>query len=110
VGPRAGLDEVAKRKKSRHCPCWELNSDRPAHGLASVLTELPRLHGAAITVSKMTSHEMNGRVSIFGSGTDFSPRHRVHKGSGTHTNPGSFLGVKLPKSETNNLPLSSKKV
>jgi hypothetical protein len=41
VGLRAGLDAVAKRKKSHQCPCWELNPGRPARSLVSVLTELP---------------------------------------------------------------------
>jgi hypothetical protein len=30
LGPRSGLDAVAKRQKSDHCPCRELNPDRPA--------------------------------------------------------------------------------
>jgi len=30
VGPRADLEAVAKRKKYRHFPCWELNTGRPA--------------------------------------------------------------------------------
>jgi hypothetical protein len=30
VGLRAGLDAVAKRKKSYHCTCLELNPGRPA--------------------------------------------------------------------------------
>jgi len=30
VGPRAGLDAVAKRKKSHNCTCEELNPGRPA--------------------------------------------------------------------------------
>jgi hypothetical protein len=29
VGPRAGIDAVAKRKISHHCPRRELNSGRP---------------------------------------------------------------------------------
>jgi hypothetical protein len=41
VGHRAGLDAVAKRKKSRHCLCRELNPSRPARSLVSILTELP---------------------------------------------------------------------
>jgi hypothetical protein len=39
VGLRAGLDAVTKKKY--HCPCWELNPDRLASSLVSVLTELP---------------------------------------------------------------------
>jgi hypothetical protein len=41
VGPRVGLDAVAKRKKSHCCPCRESNSGRPACSLISILTELP---------------------------------------------------------------------
>jgi hypothetical protein len=42
MGPRAGLDAVAKRKKSHHCSCRELNSGRPTRSLVTILTELPR--------------------------------------------------------------------
>jgi hypothetical protein len=38
---RDGLDTVAKRKIP--CPCWELNTGRPARGLVTILTELSRL-------------------------------------------------------------------
>jgi hypothetical protein len=41
VGPRAGLDEVAKRKNL--CPCRESNAGRPASSFVIVLTELSRL-------------------------------------------------------------------
>jgi hypothetical protein len=41
--PRAGLDAMAKRKKSHHCPCRELNAARPARSLVTILTELLRL-------------------------------------------------------------------
>jgi hypothetical protein len=40
---RAGLDAVAKRKKSLHCHCWESNSSHPAPSLVTILTELPQL-------------------------------------------------------------------
>jgi len=40
VGIRAGLDAVAKRKKSRHRLCREVNSGRPACSLVSILTGL----------------------------------------------------------------------
>jgi len=40
VGPRAGLDAVEKREIPS--PCRELNPDRPARSLVSILTELPR--------------------------------------------------------------------
>jgi len=43
MGPRAGMDEVEKRNKSHHCPCWELNSWRPGRSLVPILTGLPRL-------------------------------------------------------------------
>jgi len=42
VGPKAGLDAVAKRKVSYHCPFRELNRDRPARSLVCTLTELSR--------------------------------------------------------------------
>jgi hypothetical protein len=41
VGPRDGLDAVAKRKIPS--PCRESNSDRPAFSLVTILTELFRL-------------------------------------------------------------------
>jgi hypothetical protein len=41
MGLRAALDTVAKRKIL--CPCREWNAGRPARGLVTVLTELPRL-------------------------------------------------------------------
>jgi hypothetical protein len=40
--PGAGLNVVAKRKKSHHCPCHELNPGRPALSLVSSITELSR--------------------------------------------------------------------
>jgi hypothetical protein len=44
LGPRAGLDAVAKKEKSSHCPYRELNRHRPAHGgLVTKLTKLSRL-------------------------------------------------------------------
>jgi hypothetical protein len=41
---RAGLEEVAKRKKSHYCSCQGLNPGRTAPSLASIPTELHRLH------------------------------------------------------------------
>jgi hypothetical protein len=41
VGPRAGLDAVAKRR--RPYPCQESNRGRLASILVTILTELPRL-------------------------------------------------------------------
>jgi hypothetical protein len=38
VGPKDSLNAVAKRKIL--CPCQELNPDRPARSLATILTEL----------------------------------------------------------------------
>jgi hypothetical protein len=43
VGPRTGLDAVAKRRKSVHCACRELNHSRLVRSLVCVLTQLPRL-------------------------------------------------------------------
>jgi hypothetical protein len=34
-----------EKKKSFHCPRWELNPGRSARTLISILTELPRLGG-----------------------------------------------------------------
>jgi len=42
VGPRTGLDEVVKRKKSQ--PYWESNPGRPAHILVIIVTEMIFLH------------------------------------------------------------------
>jgi hypothetical protein len=47
VGPRAGLDAVA-RGESRQCPYRELNPGRPARSLVSILTELPRQPSAVV--------------------------------------------------------------
>jgi hypothetical protein len=42
MGPRAGLDAVAK--KENPCPCRESNPGRPVRCLVTVPTELSRLH------------------------------------------------------------------
>jgi hypothetical protein len=42
-GPCAGLDIMAKRRKSNYCPCRELNPGRPARRLVSILTQVSRL-------------------------------------------------------------------
>jgi len=49
---RAGQDAVEKRKKSPHCTCRELNRSRPARGLASALTEVPRLPTRNVNLQK----------------------------------------------------------
>jgi hypothetical protein len=41
VGPRAGLDEVAKKWST--CPCTESKPGHPVSRLATILTELPGL-------------------------------------------------------------------
>jgi hypothetical protein len=43
MGLTAGLDTVAKRKYSLHCPCRESNPGSLAHTLVTILIELPRL-------------------------------------------------------------------
>jgi hypothetical protein len=43
VGPRAGLEAVAKEEKSLLCPYGEWNPGRPARNLVTILTELSRL-------------------------------------------------------------------
>jgi hypothetical protein len=40
VGPRAGLDGVAKTKEFHNCLRRELNPDRPTHSIVTKLTEL----------------------------------------------------------------------
>jgi hypothetical protein len=52
VGPRAGLDAVAKRDIS----CRKSNSGRPAHRIVTILTELPRLRCQSNPVSFMGLH------------------------------------------------------
>jgi len=39
VDPGAHLDAVAKKKKSLHCPYWEMNPDCPAHSLVTTFTQ-----------------------------------------------------------------------
>jgi hypothetical protein len=60
VGPRVGLDAVAKSNKSHHCPCQELNSSRPARSLVTIPTELLLLYGNIryLSVSKVTVYEL----------------------------------------------------
>jgi hypothetical protein len=41
MGPRAGLDQVAKRKIP--CLCRESNSSHAARSLVTILTELPQV-------------------------------------------------------------------
>jgi hypothetical protein len=43
VGPRAGLDDVAK-EKSHYYTCRESNPGRPARSLACIMIELPQFH------------------------------------------------------------------
>jgi hypothetical protein len=40
VGPRAGMEAVARKKNNI---CQESNPGRPAHGVVTILTGLPRL-------------------------------------------------------------------
>jgi hypothetical protein len=42
--PRAGLDAVAKRRKSHHYPRRELNLGRPARSLVSILVLAGKCH------------------------------------------------------------------
>jgi hypothetical protein len=53
VGPRAGLDAVAKRKILSHCR--ESNPGRPARSPVAIPTELSRLLFYYITYLKSTS-------------------------------------------------------
>jgi hypothetical protein len=43
VGPRGGLDEMAKRQNPTPCP--RSNSGHPARSLVTILRELPRPQG-----------------------------------------------------------------
>jgi hypothetical protein len=42
MGPRAGLDAMAKRERPYHYPCWKLDPGRPLCNLVPILTELTR--------------------------------------------------------------------
>jgi hypothetical protein len=44
------LDAVAKRKKSHHCTCWDLNRGRPASSLITKLTDLLRLSNVLVII------------------------------------------------------------
>jgi hypothetical protein len=46
VGPRIGLDAVAKKKKSLHCLFRDSNPSRQVRGLVTGLNELPRLQNS----------------------------------------------------------------
>jgi hypothetical protein len=48
VGPRVGLDAVARRKKNP-CPCRRSNPGRPARSRVTVLTELTRIFACALS-------------------------------------------------------------
>jgi hypothetical protein len=50
MGPRICLDFLAKRKTCHHFSCWDLNSDRPARSLVTILTKLPQFLALCITV------------------------------------------------------------
>jgi hypothetical protein len=43
MGPSASLEAVAKKKKSHHYNCQELNPGRQARSLVFIMTELQRL-------------------------------------------------------------------
>jgi len=48
VGPRAGVEAIARRKISYQCSCQELNPGRPARSLVTVLTEQPHYNVRAL--------------------------------------------------------------
>jgi hypothetical protein len=50
MGPRAGMESVAKREYSRSC--WELNPANPARSLVTVLTKLHLLLSTTNTTTK----------------------------------------------------------
>jgi len=43
VDPRAGVDAVAKRKKSHHFTWRKSNPTRPAHSLVTILIDPPQV-------------------------------------------------------------------
>jgi hypothetical protein len=40
LGPQSRFGRGGEEKQSHHCPCWEVNPDRPARGVVTVLSEL----------------------------------------------------------------------
>jgi hypothetical protein len=56
VGPKAGLEVVAKRKKSYRYHCRESNPSREARRLVTILTELPRGSDLEVVWRKYISH------------------------------------------------------
>jgi len=44
MGPKTCLDAVAKRRKSHHYPCRELNPGHEAPSLVTMITEILRLN------------------------------------------------------------------
>jgi hypothetical protein len=67
MGPRVGLDAVARRKN--HGPCWESNRGGPLRSLVTVLPELLRLF----------SNTENGSVWTFTSSQFICVGHRQTK-------------------------------
>jgi len=53
MGPRAGLDAVAKRKII--CPCQESKPGHPARSLVTVLTELSHLLSESVILEIMNN-------------------------------------------------------
>jgi len=59
VGPRAGLDAVARKNKSCNYSFRELNPNRPSHSLVCTVSEPPQLtqNGDTRPISTIVSEE-----------------------------------------------------
>jgi hypothetical protein len=72
MGPRAGVDDVAKTEDA--CPCRETNPGRPSRSLVTILTELSwlrvllskTLYSEPNLVSRIDSHELCAPYYLFG--------------------------------------------
>jgi hypothetical protein len=88
VGPRAGLDAVAKRKilgphkvrNSLSCPCWESNLSRSGRSLVTIVAELPRLSRCTDLHCYKVSTAVYIRAKVVRWGSDLSTAHRWSHG------------------------------
>jgi len=67
LGPRAGLDAMAKRKIPY--PCRVSNSGRPARSLVTILTELFRLHLLVLVATQSRAYSI---IDCWNTGTSGS--------------------------------------
>jgi recombinational DNA repair protein (RecF pathway) len=66
--PRNGLDLLAKRKKSHHCPSRELNPGHPASSLVTLLAELRQSYTCVcycFAVAQELLHELDISFMLF---------------------------------------------